>query len=403
MSRVVVIAAVSGCLCSFAFSAQAQDLNRRLFASEAVYELHLTNPAYARCDTNRDGAFEPEELACYDALPIKASYLPPPPVKPATPLIEASVEAAAKAAASSGRAAQAAPPNPLAASNKALLIVRRSRDAIGSFADPKPFADAAGAEFAWADDRIADNKVWSARGIVAASLVHYGEVLRDNPYIDTLTLAPYVNFDRVSNSKMITDDVDNLTYGGVFEAGFANVFAATQYIDISGELVSSFAGDSKNWSIDLQWQPIGGVNPEGGNTIFSYMGTPLPLGRYFVITASPKIQAEYVSDLSEASAQPIFAEHNEAFRTGPTMTLAIDGIKEFGYVPWWIQRMHYEITHGWLYDLLSGRDYELLDTSLTFALDEAGHLGLTFSYRNGQLVETGQDVDLANIALSVSY
>jgi hypothetical protein len=47
--------------------------------------------------------------------------------------------------------------------------------------------------------------------------------------------------------------------------------------------------------------------------------------------------------------------------------------------------------------------YELLDTSLTFALDEEGHLGLTFSYRNGQLVATGQDVDLANIALSVSY
>ena len=70
---------------------------------------------------------------------------------------------------------------------------------------------------------------------------------------------------------------------------------------------------------------------------------------------------------------------------------------------WWIQRLHYEITYSWLYDFLSGRDYELLDTSLTFALDPKGHLGLTFSYRNGQLVETGQDVDLAKIALSVSY
>jgi hypothetical protein len=43
------------------------------------------------------------------------------------------------------------------------------------------------------------------------------------------------------------------------------------------------------------------------------------------------------------------------------------------------------------------------NTSLTFALDPKGHLGLTFSYRNRQLVATGQDVDLANIALSVSY
>jgi hypothetical protein len=399
MSRVVVIAAVCGCLWSITFSAQAQSLNRRLYANEAVYELHLANPAFARCNTNRDGAFQPEELACYDALPIRASYLPPPPAAPRSPIIDTSVEAGA----TSVHAKKAAAPDPLAASNKTLLIVRRSRSAIGSFADPKPFGQAAGAEFAWADDRIADNEVWSARGIVAASFVHHGQVLRDDPYIDTLTLAPYVNFDRVSNSKTITRDVDNLTYGGVFEAGIANVWGATQYLDISGEAVTSFAGDAKNWSIGLEWQPVGGVNPEGGNTIFSYMGTPLPLGRYFVITGSPRLQAQYVGELGDVAGQPIFAERSEAFRIGPSMTLAIDGIKEFGYVPWWIQRMHYEITYGWLYDLLSGRDYELLDTSLTFALDPKGHLGLTFSYRNGQLVATGQDVDQANIALSVSY
>ncbi len=41
--------------------------------------------------------------------------------------------------------------------------------------------------------------------------------------------------------------------------------------------------------------------------------------------------------------------------------------------------------------------------SLTFALDPKGHLGLTFSYRNGELVATGQDVEQANVALSVSY
>jgi hypothetical protein len=400
MCRVVVIAAVLGCLCFSA--AEAQDLDRRLFASEAVYELHLANPAYRSCDANRDGALQPDELLCYDALPIKASRLPAAPIRSSTPIIDASVEAAAARTAVIAGARQEAAPDPLAASNNAFLLVRRSRSAIGSFADPKPFGQAAGAEFAWANDYIADNEVWSARGIVAASFVHYGKVLRDDPYIDTLTLAPYVNFDRVSNSTRITSDVDNLTYGGVFEAGFANVFGATQFLDISGEVVTSFAGESKNWSIDLEWQPVGGRNPKGGNTIFAYLGAPQPFGRYFVITASPKLQAEYVAELGEVSTQPIFAEHNQAFRAGSAMTLAIDGVK-IDPVPWWIQRLHYEISYGWLYDFLSGRDYELLDTSLTFALDPKGHLGLTFSYRNGQLVETGQDVDLANIALSVSY
>ena len=66
MSRMIVIAAIFGCLCFN--SAIGQTINRRLFASNAVYELHLANPAFQRCDTNRDGAFQPEELACYDAL-----------------------------------------------------------------------------------------------------------------------------------------------------------------------------------------------------------------------------------------------------------------------------------------------------------------------------------------------
>lgn len=399
MSRMVVIAAVLGCLCIQ--TAAAQTPNRRLFASEAVYELHVSSPAFQRCDANRDGAFQLEELVCYDALPVKASYLPPPPIKPSVPLVDAALRS--KPTLAVAAVAKEAEPDPLSAANESFFIVRRSRAAIGSFADPKPFGKAAGAEFAWADDRIAENEVWSARGIVAASFVHYGEVLRDRPYIDTLTLAPYVNFDRVSNSTNLTNDVDNLIYGGVFEAGFANVLGATQYLDIGGEYVSSFAGDAKNWSVELQWQPVGGVNPEGGNTIFSYLGTPLPLGRYFVFAVSPTVQGQYVGELGEVASQPIFTDHNEAFRAGPSVTLAVDGVKEFAYVPWWIQRLHYEITYGYLYDWLSGRDYELLDTSLTFALDPKGHLGLTFSYRKGELEATGQDVDLANIALSVSY
>ena len=133
------------------------------------------------------------------------------------------------------------------------------------------------------------------------------------------------------------------------------------------------------------------------------MGGPLPLGRNFVFAVSPKVEAQYVSDLSNASTQPIFAEHDEAFRTGPSVMLTIDGKKGLAHVPWWAERIHYEITYGWLYDLLSGRDYNLLDTALKFGLDELGHLGLTLSYRNGELVETGQKVDLANIALSMSF
>jgi hypothetical protein len=159
---------------------------------------------------------------------------------------------------------------------------------IGSFASPTPFDDATGALFAWADDRIADNEVWSAQGIVAVPFVHHGDVQRDAPYVSTLTLAPYANFDRVANSKKSDEDVDNLTYGAVFELGCANVMLATQDLRASSEVVSSFDGDAKNWSAAFTWQPIGDVNPEGPNSIFSYMGTPLPFGRNFLLTSAPR-------------------------------------------------------------------------------------------------------------------
>ncbi|HUU67310.1 MAG TPA: hypothetical protein VMW57_08550 [Methyloceanibacter sp.] len=332
MSQFVFSATAFACVLSMLSAADAQPLNRRVFASEAVYDLHVANPAFRRCDAKSDGALQPDELACYDAFPVKASFSLPAPVPPRTPIIEAAVEPTQRRSPAL-TATTVATDDPLTASNETHLIVRRSRNAIGSFADPAPFADAAGAEFAWADDRVGDNEVWSAHGIVAASFVHYGEVQRDAAYIDTLTLAPYINFDRTSNSTKTTEDIDNLTYGGAFEAGFANVFGATQFVDIGGALASSFGAESKNWSIDLAWQPIGGVNPEGGNTIFSYFGTPIPLGRNLVFSLSPMIQAEYVSDLSDASLQPIFFDHDEAFRMGPTVTLAVDG-RKLDSVPW---------------------------------------------------------------------
>jgi hypothetical protein len=286
------------------------------------------------------------------------------------------------------------------------LLIRRSLDDVGSFAAPSDFSDAAGAEFAWADNRIEENEVWSARGLIARPfLVHRGEQNLDRPYVRSVLIAPYINFDRVSNSKKVTDDVDNLTYAGVVEASVARFLGATHYLDLSADYVTSFAGEEKNWFVDLKWHPVDGGSQVSNKTILSYMNSPRPLGRYFVWSVTPSAQAQYVSDLTEADTQPIFAERDEALRIGPSVFLTVDGKSHevFSQVPWWASRIHYQIAYSWLYDLLSGRDYELLDTALKLGLDPAGHVGLTLSYRNGQLFETGQDVDLANIALSFSY
>jgi hypothetical protein len=362
----------------------------------ATLDKNAADAAFLNCDFNADSALAPgPELDCYRNALTAA-------------LQRASTErtAAARQTAPTAIASAEASNGPsLKAESKTRVLLRRSMAAISSFAEPTAYQNAAGAQFAWSDDGVLDNEVWSAQGIAAIAFTKFGEVERYSPYLQSLVVAPYIEFDRTSNSKLTAKDIDNLTYGGLVEGAWSNVFLATQYFRAGGSLVTSFAGEEKNWAITGEWQPVGVYNPYGPNSIFSFLGSPLPRRpgtHYLGFTVSPKLIADYRGELGELATQPLFSMHQDAFRTGPAITFTIDGLQSDD-VPWWIRRIHYQITYSWLYDWLSERDYELLDTSLTIALDKLQHVGLTLSYRNGQLFETGEEVDLANIALSFSY
>lgn len=279
------------------------------------------------------------------------------------------------------------------------ILIRRSKADIGPISNPTCFGDAIGAEFAWADNQISNNEVWSAQGIVAARFEHLGETQINQPYLKALGFAPYANFDRVDNSTETTGDIDNLAYGAIFEIAVGNVLRANHYFDADLEVVSSFAGEAKNWSISGAWQPYG--YRSSGLPILRYFGSPIPIGNFRLVIA-PSVYAEYVSELSDTAAQPIFAKRDEALRVGPAVRVSIGGYSQPG-VPWWARKFSFDASYGWLYDTFSELDYELLDSTLKMGLDDAGHLNLTLTYRKGQLVETGQDVDLTQLGLSVAY
>jgi len=280
------------------------------------------------------------------------------------------------------------------------VLIRRSKADIGQLTDPTCFGKATGAQFSWADNKISDNERWSAQGIVAARFLHFGETQRHKPYLKTLAFAPYAYFDRVDNSTGEAGDIDNLVYGAMFEFAVANILGANHYFDADLEVVSSFGGDAKNWSVAGAWEPFG--QPRHGLPILRLAGQPIALSRNLRLVVAPRVYAEYVSELSDAALQPIFAKRNDALRVGPAVRVTVDGY-DFDDVPWWAKKLSFEGSYGWLYDTFSELDYELLDTNLKLALDEAGHLGLVLSYRKGQLVETGEDVDLTKLGLSVSF
>jgi len=281
------------------------------------------------------------------------------------------------------------------------ILIRKSMDDLGSFGRPSKLKNASGAEFSWARDQIAGNDTWNAQGLVALRLV-YWENEGYSPYIAHALAAPYVSFDRVTNTTAKSNDVNDLTFGFANEVALANFMQATHYFRLRAEEDSDFEGRAKNWAVIAEYQPFGNLQLEGGNSVFAYLGTPLPLGPNWFLTLSPKLRAEYRSSLN-GSTDPIFTTNNQVLRVGPSVTMSLNGNTVFEDVPWYIQRTHFRVTYGMLYDTLAQRNYNLLDTTLTYDLDEEGYIGLSLSYRLGQLETTGQNINLAKIALSAKY
>jgi len=284
---------------------------------------------------------------------------------------------------------------------EASWFLRRNFEDLGSFAQPNALSDSAGAELSWLRDGVKSNQTWAAQGLIGVRFLR-AEFPTYPSYISSQTVALYAQFDRTSNSNPVlkSKNTDDLTLGLVHETAIGTA-QATHYIRAKGEIVSDFEGQTKNWNAALEYQPYGNPSQDVPNTVFSYLGTPLPVGQNFFLTISPKLKAEYRGSL-DGSGDPIFFRHERAFRTGPTVTAALDGAR-FKNVPLFFQRMHIAATYGYLYDWVSGRDYRLFDASITENLDDASLFGLTFSYRRGQLETTGANVDIFKISLSGKF
>lgn len=406
MSYIRYLSQVLAVLCLGATAAQAELVDRAHFDSDAVYRLHLSSPAFRHCDANKDGAFQPGELPCYDRIRFnqpafqvaaqpesepKSQSLSEPMLLGHRPDTWRTRRLAALKASSNGN-------DDKICRSDSWILVRRSKPDVGRLAEPICAKKAIGAEFAWANNQNSDTEVWSANGLVAVPVEALADAVEDLPLIENVTLAPYVSFDRVSNSADVKNTIDNLGYGGLIEVDVPHILGATQSFDLDMGLLSTFSGDMKNWGLNLTWEPHG----ETKGFLFSNVGTYLPFGPFFSARLSPTIQTGIFNKLGDLETQPIFADNEWVFRSGPAATLAI-AATDWPLFPDWAQQLKFEVTYSWLYDWLSGRDYGLLDTAASIGLDQAGHLALTVSYRNGELEETGQAVDLANIGLSVSY
>jgi hypothetical protein len=287
------------------------------------------------------------------------------------------------------------------------ILLRRSLDDIGSFSKPNDLSDAAGAAFGWARNGSDHNHIWNAQGVIAVPYVReVGKYQgKDVPYLRTLSIAPYIVFDRVNNKDIAAaDNVDVLTFGGAGEASIANWGNATHFFTVKGDLVSSFdGGKTKNWAVIGEYHAVGNPSDEGGNTFFSYLGTPLKTGfqsAYWTFT--PKLRTEYRGALN-GSDDPIFSDRNSAFRSGALLNFGLTVDNLFGQLPADFGGINYQASWGWMRDWVSLREYELFDTVLTVNLNKARNIAVSLSYTRGELTETGKKVDVTKAGLAVKF
>jgi hypothetical protein len=272
------------------------------------------------------------------------------------------------------------------------LLLRQNFSDVGLFQKPAKPSQAKGAEISWSRDNISHDSMWSFHGMLAAAINIGGKYATNaGPSIVGFTAAPYIQFDRESHSNQINKNIDTITGGGAGEIGFDNLLGGEQYFRGRLAIVEDRVKNTTIANGTLEWLPVYAED---------CIGFPCPLkGTSLIYRFQPGFKLQY--DSAVGTKMPLaFSNRFESFRVGPEFTLLY---QPFGTKIPIIERMHGKTTFHWAMETYSRRRLWLLDTSVTYDLDDAGYIGLTGSYQKGSTEEAGQDIDLYKIALTGKF
>jgi hypothetical protein len=267
------------------------------------------------------------------------------------------------------------------------FFLRKDFADVSLFASPQPDAAASGAEFSFARDNIAKDSTWAGSGLVA---VAYSYLVEDisSPFVGW-TIAPYASFNREIHSSKISDNVDTSTLGISGEVGWRNpVFTkGKDYVRARFSAVRDEVLNSTNASGTLEWLPT-----------YAWFAGTIP-GTLLVYNFTPEGMVQYDSTTT-AGKTLLFSGRQESLRVGPEAVLWMSVYDPAGQLPDFLHRVTANITYHWWTELYSGRNDSWLDASMTYRLDEEGHLGLKFAYNRGRKEETGAPFDLYKVTLA---
>lgn len=255
-------------------------------------------------------------------------------------------------------------------------------------------ADAEGAQLSFADDRIAQNRTWTAHamGAVVFQYLH-DRYPKDNSFnFIGLSVAPYVQIDRISNSnpRAAVNNIDQLTFGGSTEIGF-DLGPGSNYFRLRGAGIDDRIAGTSSGSAVLEWIPIidGLLNSprEFAGIPVSFMFGPELKARYDNIVVNDASGAkEY---LARGGAQAIL-------KYSVIKDALPEPLQKIGF----LSSLHGQTTYSWLTSSVSGKAYGLFNSSVTYNIDSEGYIGLTGSYTKGRSEDTGRKQDIWRLSLT---
>jgi hypothetical protein len=267
------------------------------------------------------------------------------------------------------------------------FILRKDFADVNLFAAPASNAAASGAEFSYTRDNIKKDTTWAGTGLVAVAYNYFVEDIH-SPFIGW-TIAPYVSFNREIHSNKVTDNVDTHTLGISGEVGWRNPIFPNKADYVRGRFaaVQDDILNSTNASGTLEWLPT-----------YTWFAGGVP-GTSVVYNFTPEGKVQYDSTTTKDKIL-MFSGRQEALRIGPEATLWLGIYNPSGTLPDYLTRFTANVTYHWWTELYSGRTDSWLDASLSYRLDEEGHLALKFGYRHGRSEDTGALFDLYKVTLA---
>jgi hypothetical protein len=284
-----------------------------------------------------------------------------------------------------------------------MAYIRQSMDDLKSFEQPSTVSSAKGALFSWTDDRVQNNETWVAQGLAAVRYDAQFAPVKGQPYWSDALVGGYVAIDHQVNSNPANakNNIDNLTFDGRAEFVMSNLWDASHSVGMDAQVVTDSEGVAKNWAVTADYTPHGFFPVVGQGTFLSWLDDPIDLG-YSVLTFTPQLNGEYRGSINN-NTDPLFIDHAEILRFGSTLLLTVGPNvlrKDDPTVPVFFQRSSLNLSYEYLYDTLSQRQFNYFTGAYTFNIDPNGNLGVTLSYRHGDIPATAQTVDQYLISLS---